>query len=374
MRVNVDEAALSEPRIRRMAKRLGLKHYEVLGRILHVWMLCYQRRSAIVDGIDIDIAAGDLDGFADAMLAENLADRCENGVYVRGVTQRIEFLEKQAEKGRKSGESRRKHTETNHSSNKHRTAPRTHVQPQHEQRLNRGSTDHRTYSPDLDQAPDLDLKILNSGESSPRSPGSRSDLPSVQNGEARNPDPHPNAPPQTHVHVARAPQARDEALTLASLLLAHVCANQPQARIARANERVKQARRELWALTIDRLERIDGFTWGEIDGMITFSQRHSFWKNVVLGADSLRDNWDKIAAQRGAKAPPTKAQRKANPRAPDPPPVMVPDSDRQEAHEALSELREKLGWTQSGSAAAEQPDAAQAVGDIVAGLLPKGDS
>lgn len=359
MRINVDESALSEPRIRRIARRLRISHFEVLGRILHVWMLCYQRRTAIVDSVDVDIAAGDIDGFADAMLAEGLADHPPGAeehppgdrehpgvgmIYIRGVTERIGFLEKQAEKGRKSGESRRNHSTSNRSS----TAAKKPAEQKREPQFNRGSADHRTYSPDLDldldlapdQALDLDQAHENTnvglerapqveplrGPSAPiGKPTRKADAPSQEisgiaqdalgaapglrlvpdSGEAEKVA--PGAAPELVEPARPAKPAPAQALTLAVLLMDYIRTNHPTSRLGKMPEKVRDSWAERWALTIDKMHRLDKHTWGEIDGMIHWSQQDRFWSGVILGADNLRDKWDRMAAQRtrkgGGRAP-----------------------------------------------------------------------
>lgn len=318
MRVNVDDSALHEPRLRCLAKTLGIGHYEALGRIIHVWMLCYNRRTATVRTIDIDVAA-ELDGFAAAMITEELAEQTDEGVYVRGVTERIEFLERQADRGRKSGASRRNKSESNQRS----TDQRTNVERDHERTLNERSRRSGTNS----LSPDLDLSLTQALDlRKPTSPNSAGDvginLAEIRTTEAagikepRTASPAlslvpegPGTPEQVKTppgangeHVKRVkprpPPPPIEALTAAELLLAAVVMNHPNSRLARQPENTHRHTAEKWAESIDKIHRIDGLTWGEIDGMIMWCQKHSFWRTVILGADNLRDKWDKMAAQR----------------------------------------------------------------------------
>lgn len=102
----------------------------------------------------------------------------------------------------------------------------------------------------------------------------------------------------------------EQAHTLAWQLLNAITENHPTGRLARTPERTKQATAERWADSIDKLNRIDGFEWGVIGGMIAWCQRDQFWKGVILGADNLRDKWDKIAAQRNRQVPSAQTARK----------------------------------------------------------------
>jgi hypothetical protein len=302
MRVNIDSAAVTDPRMHLLGRHLGCNVHEVLGRLFRVWLVCYDRRSPVLSEIEIDIA-GDRDGFATAMVASGLAENDETGVYVKGVTERIEFLEKQSDKGRKSGEVRKARAALqtpaqhgfNFSSNQNRTA----VQP----RFRPGSATPRTYSPDLDQdqAPDQDQDHVPDVPSKAEV-GQQSDS---QNAPGRTTaETAPPVLPAVLDPAERKPERElpDAAYTLAHLLLQAIERNHPTGRLAKSAERVKEATARRWAETIDRMSRIDRLSWAEIEAMIHWSQRHTFWQSVILGADNLRDKWDKMAAQRNQRS------------------------------------------------------------------------
>lgn len=108
MRVNMDSSIVTEPSFKRVAKTLGVSWREVIGSCFLVWVAAYERRSERMSRMDIDIAA-ELDGFADALVAHDLAHEIdEHDVHLRGVAKRIEFLERQAERGAKGGRNRGK--------------------------------------------------------------------------------------------------------------------------------------------------------------------------------------------------------------------------------------------------------------------------
>lgn len=102
MRVNVDSHALTDPRIKKLGLRLGCDWREALGRILSVWMLTYDRKNTKLDREDIDIAAEKV-GFADAMVAVDLAIEVGGKLHIRGAKERIEFLKKQQYNAVKGG-------------------------------------------------------------------------------------------------------------------------------------------------------------------------------------------------------------------------------------------------------------------------------
>lgn len=327
MRVNVDSQALRDPRFRRAAKRLQVSHHEVLARAIAVWMVCYERREATITREDIDIAS-ELDGFTDALIASELAEQItERDIYVRGVSERIAFLDKQSTKGKKSGEVRRALSDE--------LQKRTAVQQQFgfgsTGGLTDGSTTDRTYSPD--QAPDLqDLDQQPPGRT--RLPAARvlgsetSDTPTLT----------PKAP--QNANGAASVKARpvipdppDEALTLAVLLLDKVIANHPGSRTAHQATKRREAMATRWAWVIEKLNRVDGQTYGAILGMINWSTAHPWWSKIILGADSVRENWDKMNGQR---------QRPGDKREPKKGPTQQSIEELQELERAAEEDR-KMG-------------------------------
>lgn len=318
MRVNVDSAAFRDPRMKLLARALAISEAETIGRCLMVWLVCYERRSAVMQAIEVDVSA-DRDGFADAMIRSGLADQDDEGVYVRGVTDRIEFLERQSERGKLSGESRRKRSKPQTAgTNVQRTLnlSGTNVEPP----LNEGSRSRSTplgstYS--LTQAPDPALTQDQSLDHSPTSPGSVRDANAIQPGpneqnnsveahglpqDAAEPATAGATPPEKGKRKAREPkpprELPDQAYSLAHLLAGSIMDNHPTGRFARLPPHVREEWTNKWAEPIDKLQRIDGFSWGEIEGMIVWCQRDSFWKNQIHGGDNLRDKWDKLHAAR----------------------------------------------------------------------------
>lgn len=318
MRVNVDEQAIHEPRIRRMARRLSkthgrtIHHTEILGRLIGVWMLCYSRRSPVLRADDVDITA-DLDGFADAMVSEEMGDttHAENMIHVRGVSDRIAFLERQSERGKRGGHAPRETTQSRLFADDEALAKRVLERTQaNAKRAAERTPSERLRSPQANSpAPDLDLAPDLAPDHVPRRGTSR-----PENGNAENPsqlaqdDAKGNGPADTAPEPEDAPQRKparevaDQAVTLAHLLMGTIIANHPTGRIAKAPQRVKDATALRWAEPIDKLQRLDGMTWGEIEGMIMWCQRDTFWRGVILGGDNLRDKWDTMAAQRSRPA------------------------------------------------------------------------
>lgn len=294
MRVNVDSQALRDPRFRRAARRLNVSHHEVLARCISVWMVCYERREAVIAREDIEIAA-ELEGFTDALVGSDLADLVsDRDVYIRGVTERITFLERQSERGKKSGESRR---QLSGELQKRTSVQQTFDLPLNERSISR-STGHRTNSPDQAHALDQDLKNTNDpGERERGATGSTTSPPQVSP-ETENVEPTPSGAASRALKPRKEPDPPPaEAFTLAHLLLHHVIGNHPESRIAKASERQREHTAGMWAVVIDRMSRLDGHSYPTIQKAIVWCSRHRYWSTVVLGADVLRAKWDRIIAE-----------------------------------------------------------------------------
>lgn len=317
MRVNIDEKALAEPRIKRMARSLTGKlgrpvhHFEVLGRLTAVWMLCYSRRDPVIRVDDVDITS-EIEGFAEVMVAEEMATATEGEqrVYVCGVAERIAFLERQTERGRKGGKAPRE-TEAMAMQARLFADDEALAKRVHERTLARAQAKAER-SPSVGQAnspaPDQALTPAPDQDHPPR-PGSGVEQ---QSGADLNGEPATNAQESAErvgptesagagsERAERKParEVPDQAVTLAQLLLDSITTNHPSSRIAKAAERTRGEAVMRWAATIDKMHRLDRIEWGTIQGMITWCQRDSFWRGVILGADNLRDKWDTMLAQR----------------------------------------------------------------------------
>jgi hypothetical protein len=100
MRVNVDSQALLDARFKRLARVLGIDWREALGRCVVVWMACYDAKDATMATADPDIVA-ELNGFGAALVASGLADDLGGDrLRIRGVADRIGFLERQRDRSR----------------------------------------------------------------------------------------------------------------------------------------------------------------------------------------------------------------------------------------------------------------------------------
>ena len=328
MRVNIDSQALNDSRIKALAMRLQMDWRATLGHLIPVWMSCYERRSAILRVKDVEILSG-LSGFASAMIAEELADDSstisnaaelgfgDGSVYIRGVLDRINFLEKQAAKGRISGEVRRREsgskqtqqTEFEQMLNIGSRPVRTGVQTPARTLPGNGSTTNRTYSPDLDQAPDqapdqkgdLQRNASELSTDSTTSPQSANATDPVVSDTRPEKIAHSSngAHSEATIPVKRSKELPpDQALTAAWLLINHLQRNHPTSKIALATDQVLNEHARKWGIAIRKLNEIDRVPYPEIEAGIHWSQRHEFWSTVILSGDNLRAKWDQMEAQR----------------------------------------------------------------------------
>lgn len=131
MRLSVDSDFVNGPKNKRLARKLGASRFQTAGQCLEVWSACYITRSPFLVAEDVDNAA-ELDGFADAMVAAELAERVPAGhrvtvelefrdevvpvtieadcdcLLIAGVLERIEFLLRQVEKSRRGVDAKRR--------------------------------------------------------------------------------------------------------------------------------------------------------------------------------------------------------------------------------------------------------------------------
>ncbi len=106
MRVNVDGKMLADPRFKKLGQRLRVSHFEAFGRVLPVWMMAYENRSAFMSPDDVD-ALGELAGLADAMIACDLAVAQDGTLRLRGVEERVRWLLEQDRKRDLAAQARR---------------------------------------------------------------------------------------------------------------------------------------------------------------------------------------------------------------------------------------------------------------------------
>lgn len=101
-RLNLDEGSRNEPRILKLARLRGSTRQDAFGRLIDVWWCCYHQLDDVLERDEIDLAA-EAEGFADQLVACRLAEPQGARLRIKGARERIDYLLKQAELGRRGG-------------------------------------------------------------------------------------------------------------------------------------------------------------------------------------------------------------------------------------------------------------------------------
>jgi len=97
--------------------------------------------------------------------------------------------------------------------------------------------------------------------------------------------------------VAASPESMQAAIRLMGL----IAANTPTSTLAKLTPDQRRTKAERWTDAFRLLHERDGHSWQEIDAMIDWCQRDSFWRQNILSGDKLREKWDQLAAKRAAE-------------------------------------------------------------------------
>lgn len=101
------------------------------------------------------------------------------------------------------------------------------------------------------------------------------------------------------------------ALRLATLLANKILLHTPKRYELRPAK--KESTIDKWTIHIERLHKLNGYGWQEIDDVIVWCQNDSFWKSVILSGKKLRDKFDTlILKMQGSNSPQDKIQRTVN--------------------------------------------------------------
>jgi hypothetical protein len=109
---------------------------------------------------------------------------------------------------------------------------------------------------------------------------------------------HGDAPEEIRLDQIRSDQTRVlspvGATRLAGILSQLIISNDPKVAPKHTSKRL-----ENWAKDIDKLNRIDGRGWDEIEDVIKWCQNDSFWKSNILSGSKLRKQYPKLRLQLG---------------------------------------------------------------------------
>lgn len=255
-RVNLDGKVWKDPRVKRLAKRRTWSVRETIGTLAAVWDVAYDNRTPIMPRIDVDTAA-DTEGFAADMVAEDLATPIGDNlldVRLRGVTERIDFLLTQAQRGRLGGLAKA-------------AAKRT----------------DGAFVADAKQTPsERQASAYHSGA-----------LPLDQD-----PDPDPDKDPDTDTDQDTGPRdLSPDALRLAGLLHDLIAAREPSGTTAKRSQKAREKTVARWATDIEKLHRIDGIDHSDIETVIRFSQASDFWAPSILCGKKVREKFETLLGQ-----------------------------------------------------------------------------
>lgn len=113
MRVNLESSVWTDAEFVALSEAIGMDEFGTIGRCAKLWNHCYGARSATVS-VRLASAITKVANFADALVECELATRIDdNTIELRGVKKRIAFLMKQAERGSKGGNQKRKNAVAN---------------------------------------------------------------------------------------------------------------------------------------------------------------------------------------------------------------------------------------------------------------------
>lgn len=103
-RVNLEQAAHTDPRFALLGKRIGHDRHSALGRMTMVWAACQERGSYTLPVDILDCFFEDVTNFADAIVQSGLGRLEPDGtIYICGTRGRIEWLTRKREVARENG-------------------------------------------------------------------------------------------------------------------------------------------------------------------------------------------------------------------------------------------------------------------------------
>lgn len=107
-RVSMDSSIQTDIRIKKLTKLLGISRAETYGLLYLVWHECYLKTSDLATETDIDFAADEREGFAQAMFSVDLLELVGEKTYrVKGTEQRYDYIVRLRNNGKKGGRPRK---------------------------------------------------------------------------------------------------------------------------------------------------------------------------------------------------------------------------------------------------------------------------
>jgi hypothetical protein len=253
MRVSLDDSVYNDPRVALAAAELDMNVYEFVGRICLVWAAAYVRRSALMQPKHVDALSRHI-GFADSMVSSDLAVPQEQMLYLRGVTERIEFLLIQDHKRELASKAKR---------------AKAGLPPERPPGPPPASPRGRPYTITTASAPTLDLPTTGT---------------KALAGE-------------DHVAPDGARDVPFDALRLAGLLHDLIAKREPDGKIAKRTPEAREGDVARWAIDIDKLHRLDKVAVTDIERAIRYSQESDFWAPNILSGKKVREKFETLLGQ-----------------------------------------------------------------------------
>jgi hypothetical protein len=128
-RMSIDDRAGRDPRVAHLAKLQGWSLRETRGCLaFEVWPLCYDRATPFLRRLDIELATGS-DSLAQNMIAAGLATETKHGLRIAGASDRVEYLLRAKDAGRRGGKASGKSRASNEPLKGSRTNPEGSTNP-----------------------------------------------------------------------------------------------------------------------------------------------------------------------------------------------------------------------------------------------------
>lgn len=91
---------------------------------------------------------------------------------------------------------------------------------------------------------------------------------------------------------------------------------QPGTKIAKLSAEARERKALSWSADVDKLHRLDGIAWPDIEAVIMWATADDFWAPNILSGTKLRDKYDQLVAQMKRQGSKATAGGRAEPSAP----------------------------------------------------------
>lgn len=294
-RVNIEDTAYGDIRFAKLGRATGQTRFDCLGRMAHVWRHCTSAQTYEITREDFELLY-EIEGSFDLAVAAGMLEKVGDGVaYVRGTKGRIEWLSAQRENAAKGGRA----------------------------------------------------NAARYKESPTESPNGAQRLSQME------PEPQPEGSPPTPALSPALTPTKEE--SLASYFVESIRTHHPAYKASESQLRG-------WADEIDKAIRLDGRTENQLRAVIDYCHRDpagSFWRANLLSGAKLREKFDQISIQMGARYTASKQSQ----------PVPFPGSYNPNAQGSVP--RTDKPFTASAATDKRDPAEASVVAELARALVEK---